>query len=261
MDTEIHSLQEAKETIERLNEQLQRERLLLRTIVDNLPTAIYAKDLEGRKILANHIDLANAGAKTEAEVLGKTDFDLFPRHIAEQFWRDDSLVLKKGQSIVDREELLAEENGDERWLRTSKLPLVGERGEILGLVGFGHDISLEKRLEKENAEAAVRIREQEQMVEQMIKDLAEIPEKVGNLVNGITYVARQTKMVSINATIEAARVGELGRGFQVVAEEVGQLSDRSTEAATQVREAIADVESLVSKILDVWSQGNSFAKS
>lgn len=86
----------------------------------------------------------------------------------------------------------------------------------------------------------------------MISDLAAIPEKIGDLVNGITYIARQTKMVSINATIEAARVGDLGRGFQVVAQEVGQLSDRSTEAATQVREGIAEVESLVTKILDVW---------
>lgn len=253
---ELRSLQEVKETVEELQQQLRRERLLLRTIVDNLPTAIYAKDLEGRKILANRFDLDNAGVETEAEVLGKTDFDLFPKHIAEQFYRDDAVVLKRGQSIVDREELLAEDNGEEKWLRTSKLPFLGEQGEILGLVGFGQDISLEKRLEKENAEASVRIHEQQQMVEQMIADLAGIPQKIGNLVNGITYVAKQTKMVSINATIEAARVGDLGRGFQVVAEEVGQLSDRSTEAATQVREAITEVESLINKILDVWAKGN-----
>ncbi len=189
--------------------------------------------------------------------MGKTDFDFFPKHIAEQFYRDDAVVLKRGQSIVDREELLSESNGDEKWLRTSKLPLLGDDGEILGLVGFGQDISLEKRLEKENAEAAARIREQQQAVEQMISDLAAIPEKIGDLVNGITYIARQTKMVSINATIEAARVGDLGRGFQVVAQEVGQLSDRSTEAATQVREGIAEVESLVTKILDVWKDGKS----
>mgnify|MGYP000862261767 FL=1 len=257
VDAEFHNLEDAEQRIRELQEQLVSERRLLRTIIDNLPTAIYAKDLEGRKTLANRIDLDNSGVKHEAEVLGKTDFDFFPKHIAEQFYRDDAVVLKRGQSIVDREELLSESNGDEKWLRTSKLPLLGDDGEILGLVGFGHDISLEKRLEKENAEAAARIREQQQMVEQMISDLAEIPEKIGDLVNGITYIARQTKMVSINATIEAARVGELGRGFQVVAQEVGQLSDRSTEAATQVREGIAEVESLVTKILDVWKDGKS----
>ena len=47
----------------------------------------------------------------------------------------------------------------------------------------------------------------------MIADLAAIPEKVGKLVNGISYIAKQTKMVSINAAIEAARVGEMGARF------------------------------------------------
>ena len=165
--------------------------------------------------------------------------------------------MKQGHSIVDREELLSESNGSEQWLRTSKLPIIDERGKILGLVGFGQDISFEKQLEKENAEAAARI--EEQVVESMLADLAIIPEKIGKLVNGITYIARQTKMVSINATIEAARVGELGRGFHVVAEEVGQLSDRSSEAAVQVRDAITEVESLVRRILEEWggSMGDS----
>ncbi len=257
---------ESEQRIQELEERLAYERRLLRTIVDNLPTAIYAKDLEGRKILANRTDLDNSGVQNEAEVLGKTDFDFFPRNIAEQFYRDDAVVLKRGQSIVDREELLAESDGVERWLRTSKLPLLGDNGEVVGLVGFGQDISLEKQLEKENAAAAAKIQEQQQMVEEMITDLAVIPEKIGNLVNGITYIAKQTKMVSINATIEAARVGDLGRGFQVVAQEVGQLSDRSNEAATQVREAIAEVEALVGKILEIWGDGKeakgpgSFAK-
>lgn len=245
--------QSAEQKIRELEEKLAWERMLLRTIIDNLPTAIYAKDVEGRKILANRVDLANTGVKDEAEILGKTDFDMFPRHIAEQFYRDDSTVLKRGQSIIDREELLAESNGMEKWLRTSKLPLLGERGEILGLVGFGQDISLEKQLEKENLEAAAQIREQQQMVDEMIEDLTVIPDKIGKLVNSISYIARQTKMVSINATIEAARVGDLGRGFQVVAQEVAQLSDRSSEAAIQVREAISGVESLVRRILEVWS--------
>lgn len=92
VDVEFRNLQEAEQMVRELQEQLISERRLLRTIVDNLPTAIYAKDLEGRKILANRTDLENSGVKHEAEVLGKTDFDFFPKHIAEQFYRDDAVV-------------------------------------------------------------------------------------------------------------------------------------------------------------------------
>ena len=174
---------------------------------------------------------------------------------------DDSTVLKQGKSIINREELLVEKaTGKERWLRTSKLPIHDESGQVIGLVGFGQDITLEKQLERENVEAATRIKEQEDAVEEMISELGKIPENIGKLVNAITYIARQTKMVSINATIEAARLGDLGRGFEVVAEEVGQLSDRSSEAATQVRDAIAEVETLVTKILEVWKTRNGAHK-
>lgn len=249
--------QDAERIIHELQEKLKWERRILRAIIDNLPMAVYAKDLEGRKILANKVDLQNMGLESEEEVLGKTDFDMFPRHIAESFWQDDSRVLKYGEAVIDREELLAESNGEQRWQRTSKLPLRDENGKIVGLVGFGQDITVEKKLEQENARVQARIREQQEMVEKMIADLAAIPGKVGKLVNGISYIAKQTKMVSINAAIEAARVGDMGRGFEVVAQEVGELSDRSGEAATQVRDAIQEVETLVKRIMEAWEESKS----
>ena len=110
------------------------------------------QDLEGRKILANKVDLQNMGMASEEEVLGKTDFDMFPRHIAESFWQDDSQVLKSGEAVIDREELLAESNGEQRWQSTSKLPLRDETGKIVGLVGFGQDITVEKTLPRKMPE-------------------------------------------------------------------------------------------------------------
>lgn len=246
------TLEQKSDVIAQLEEQLRWSRLLLRAVVDNLPSAVYAKDVDGRKILANQIDCRNAGVKKEEDLLGKTDFDLFPRHIAEQFYQDDRTVLKDGKSIVDREERIMTENGEEGWLRTSKIPIRDEQGNILGLVGFGHDITVEKQLEIQNAKVQEEIREQQAMVEQMMHDLAGIPQKIGELVNGITYIAKQTKMVSINAAIESARVGEQGRGFQIVAEEVGRLSDQSSTAANQVRDAINEVDLLVQNILELW---------
>ena len=80
--------------IEEAEEALARERLLLRTVIDNLPDAIYAKDTAGRKTLANLADLKNLHFKTEAESIGKTDFDLFPRELAEKLYADDQKVIQ-----------------------------------------------------------------------------------------------------------------------------------------------------------------------
>lgn len=237
-----------------LEKELHFNRLLLRTIIDNLPSIIYAKDTEARKILANKADCKQAGFEEEEDLLGKNDFDLFPRHIAEHFYQDDMRVLKEGQSVIDREEEIMTEGGRRGWLRTSKIPLRDEEGNILGLVGFGHDITLQKKLEEKNREIQVRIKEQQAAIEQMMLDLADIPKKTGEFVNSITSIAKQTKMVSINAAIEAARVGERGRGFQIVAEEVGRLSGQSTAAAGQVKEAIDEVDSLIQNILQLWEE-------
>ena len=60
-------------------------RNLLRTLIDNLPDSIYAKDAEARKILANPANCKRVGCQTEAEVIGKTDYDFFPPDIAAGF--------------------------------------------------------------------------------------------------------------------------------------------------------------------------------
>ncbi|HUA64981.1 MAG TPA: PAS domain S-box protein [Alphaproteobacteria bacterium] len=139
----------------RAEEALTRERVLLRTLIDNLPDCIYAKDAAGRKILANPADLKNLRCQTEAEAIGKTDFDFFPHDIAESFHNDDQKVLQ-GQQVINREEYVLNEEGERRWLLTSKLPLRDQSGKIVGLVGVGRDITEHKRAaEKIHEQAAL----------------------------------------------------------------------------------------------------------
>ena len=87
-----------------VEQSLHRERTMLRTLVDILPDSVYVKDTAGRKTLANPADVRNTGRQTEAEVLGKTDFDLFPRETADRFVADDQVVLQSGQPVLNREE-------------------------------------------------------------------------------------------------------------------------------------------------------------
>ena len=132
----------------KVEERLQDERLLLRTVIDNIPYSIYGKDISGRNTLANFMELKYLGAKSEEEILGKTDFDFYPKEIAEAFFNDDKFVIQTGKAVINREEYLIDKKGDKKVLLTSKVPLKDEYGNIKGIVGIGHDITERKRVEE-----------------------------------------------------------------------------------------------------------------
>jgi two-component system cell cycle sensor histidine kinase/response regulator CckA len=142
----------------RAEEALAAERLLLRTLIDHLPDAIYVKDDAYRKTLANPADVRNMGAASEAEVLGKTDFDFFPHDLAAAFYADDESVIQSGRPVLDREEMITLPDGTRGWQTTSKVPLRDRAGQVVGLVGIGHDITERKQAEKELQRAERRYR-------------------------------------------------------------------------------------------------------
>jgi len=133
----------------RAEETISNERLLLRTLIDNVPDSIYSKDLACRKTLVNLTELRFMGVKSESEVLGKDDFDFYPKELAERFFADDQSVMQSEMPVLNREEYILDENGLKRWLLTSKLPLRDIDGRIIGLVGIGRDITERKQAEQE----------------------------------------------------------------------------------------------------------------
>jgi len=125
------------------------ERRMLRTLIDNLPDVIYVKDIDCRKVIANKADVHNLGFKKEAEVLGKSDIELFEGQTGLCGYDDDKNVINSGKAIVEREEDFIDKNGVRHWLLTSKIPLQNEDGIITGLVGISHDITKRKMTEAE----------------------------------------------------------------------------------------------------------------
>ena len=147
-----------------VEETLQNERLLLRTLIDNIPDSIYSKDLACRKTLVNLAEVHFMGANSEAEVFGKDDFDFYPKELAEMFFADDQSVIQSGKPILNREEYILDEGGHKRWLLSSKLPLRDKDDQIIGLVGIGRDITERKLAEekliiaKEKADESNRLK-------------------------------------------------------------------------------------------------------
>lgn len=124
------------------------ERNLLRTVIDNLPDFIYAKDAEGRYILTNLASVRQMGTAVPDEVLGKTDFDCFPPELAAQYQSDDQIVLRSGRPLINRQEPFTKRDGTPGWVLTSKVPLQNAQGGVVGLVGIGRDITKRKRAEE-----------------------------------------------------------------------------------------------------------------
>jgi PAS domain S-box-containing protein len=139
------------------------ERRMLRTLIDNLPNQIYVKDFDCRKVIANKADVNTIGFKEEAEVLGKTDIELFPGQTGQRGYADDKRVINSGKAIVEHEDDFVDSKGVRRWLLTTKIPLKDMDGGITGLVGIGHDITERKRVEEELIKAKDKAEESDRL--------------------------------------------------------------------------------------------------
>lgn len=124
------------------------DRNVLRTLGDNIPDLIYAKDREGRFTFGNKAFLRKTGAETLDAIFGKNDFDLNPSELARKYAEDDQAVMGSGEPLIEREEIIADlKTGEERWYSTTKLPMRDEAGEIIGIVGITRDITTSKHAE------------------------------------------------------------------------------------------------------------------
>jgi two-component system, sensor histidine kinase and response regulator len=129
-------------------ESLARERQILRTLIDNIPDFVYAKDTESRFIVANRTLAHTIGTNPE-QLIGKTDFDFFEPELARGFYDDEQNLLRSGQALINHAEKGVDAHGEEIDVLTSKVPIRDETGRLLGIVGIGRDISDRMRAEKE----------------------------------------------------------------------------------------------------------------
>ena len=107
------------------------------SLFDHLPGySFFAKNFEGEIMSANQDFYERFGFSTEEEIVGKTDFELFPVGLADQFRRDDLKVMETGEPMLGIVELFFNRQGLPDWYLTNKLPVVGRDGAVIGVMGM-----------------------------------------------------------------------------------------------------------------------------
>ncbi|MCA9235226.1 MAG: AraC family transcriptional regulator [Planctomycetales bacterium] len=121
-------------------EQLRTPAQLL-SLLDNLPaTYFFSKDLHGSFVHVNQALIDVLGLNDESEVLGKTDYDLFPPEVAAQYRAHDQAVIDSGEALNNHVCAVPNSAGVLRWYVETKIPLTDVNGKTVGVAGVMYDL-------------------------------------------------------------------------------------------------------------------------
>jgi two-component system, sensor histidine kinase and response regulator len=154
------AIRERTQSLERMAEAFQTSEAFLESLVANLPVQIFRKDTEGRFVFANRRFCERQGM-AQAEILGKTDFDISSPEMARLYRENDKVIMETRQPFETEEvEVLA--NGETSWIHITKVVILDANGNVCGVQGMYWDITQRRQAEeklkqaKEAAEAAAR---------------------------------------------------------------------------------------------------------
>lgn len=226
-------LREKEKTLQAANEQLENkirerttqlaeQRNLLRTLIDNLPDAVFVKDNEGRVIIDNLAHARYLGFESPADSIGKSDFDCLSPEKAEQFRAAEIDLIKSGKEF-NGEENLTLKSGDTRWFRTTKVPLRDEHGKIIGLAGINRDITERKKWESELQLLHKQLLETSRHAG-MAEVATSVLHNVGNVLNSVNISASL-----VGEQVRDSNLERLGKVVQLLQENQSNLGQFLTQ--------------------------------
>lgn len=234
------------------DEALSAETSLLKTILVSLPTFIYVKDLNSQFVLSNPAHLQVLGCASVEQVLGKNDFDYFPREEAMRYFEDEQQLLKTGDILLNREEPVTCASGEHLWGLTTKVPLRDEHGRIFGLVGVTRDITDRKKAEENLKSAYAELECSQRALNQSLKDLEISNAELSSTQMQLIHAAKLESL----GVLSAAVAHEVKNPLQTILMGVDYLERNQGAAACSdvlkdMREAVMRARLILGELLNL----------
>ncbi len=175
------------------------EENLLHTLIDNMPDFIYIKDKKSRFIIANKKLADVHGLKSTRMMTGKTDFDYYPKDLANKFYWNEQEIMATGKPLINHEETGLDEKGNTIYVSTTKIPIKNKKREIIGIVGIGRDITARKMAEEKLLEHAEELEHANALLEERQDEILQQAEELSAQADSLIQANRELDKLSIVA--------------------------------------------------------------
>jgi len=203
---------------------------LLRDLMDFIPDVIYFKDKKGRFVMVNQAHAKGLGVRPEA-LVGKTDFDLFPRNRARKMIQDDAQVINTGKPIIDKVERATRPDGIDNYVSTTKIPRYDNKGKVVGLIGITRDITRRMQFE--------RLRKDKLSIEKKLEALEELSAMKSEFISTVSHELR-TPLAVIKGLVTL-----------VFNEVVGQVNRKQKEVLQKTLDNAERLKKIIDDLLDI----------
>jgi len=199
------------------------EHALFNAFLENIPDGVYFKDKNSRFIVVSKSKANRHGFPRPEDMIGKTDADLFSAAHARRAREDEETVIRTGIPIVGKIEKITWPDGRTSWARSSKLPLRGQQGQIIGTFGLSQDVTAAKDMEAELEKANKDVMDASRMAG-MAEVATGVLHNVGNVLNSLNVSA-----TVISSGLRQSKVDSLARVSALLREHAGHLAEFLTD--------------------------------
>ena len=185
--------EELTEEISRKNEELSKSQQLLNAVLENIGSAVYAKDMQGRYVYVNHVWETETGRKRE-EILGLTTAEIFPGDLGRKYREEDTRIIESG-SIIKCEDQRVNPDGTITYCLKTGVPMMTD-DRMIGLCGLTTDITDRKQMEEELRGAKIIAENAAQSKADFMANMSHEIRTPMNAIVGMTFLLNNTELTT-----------------------------------------------------------------
>lgn len=225
-------------------------------LLDNFPFLVWLKDKESRFLAVNKPFAISSGFTDEKDLIGKTDFDIWPKDLAETYRNDDNEVMQslKKKDVIEK----VADKGVRKWFETYKTPVLADDGAIFGTVGFARDITERKKneeaillLNEELKKAKVRAEESDRLKSAFLSNMSHEIRTPMNAIIGFSDLLAEEDLSKVDIKKYVAIISNSGNHLLNLINDIVDIS-KIDAGQMKAHYEVTDINIMIQKLYDLF---------